>query len=115
MKDKTILISFVFFVFVIFLLNNFNISGQVYDVSNRYCSDSDDGKKPFTAGYVDSDIGTFYDKCQDNLNQVREYYCEKDSRFLEMGNYKPRSRVVNCGQGAVCVRNLDDADACVQR
>lgn len=110
-QDKTLLISFVFFLFVVFLINNFNISGRVYDVSDRYCVDSDKGISAFTPGYVESDIGTFYDRCQDNLNQIREYSC-KEGRFG--GRYQVASKVVNCGSGYRCFRNVvGAADSCL--
>ena len=119
MKDKILLIFLIFFVFVIFLFNNLNISGNVVDVNrnivvgdHRFCLDSDNGIKPYTPGYVQSDIGTFNDICFDNLRQIREYYCDK-GRFF--GNYKVSSKVVSCGTGFKCVRNsLMNADSCMK-
>jgi len=116
MEDKNLLISFVFFVFVIFIINNSNISGSVVenkiDVSHRFCIDDDNGLKPYTPGYVRSDIGSFNDKCIDNLHQVREYFCTDGPHG---GKYKVLSRVINCGDGYKCVRDVkNNADACVK-
>ena len=112
MKNNAILIVFIFFIFGIFLYNDyFNIAGKVPE--GRYCYDNDGGVMIYTAGKVSSDIGTFYDKCYDNLKQIREYYCGK-GRYG--GAYKVESKVRNCGIGYVCIRDiLLDADACMQK
>ncbi len=113
MEDRTLLIFFAFFVIGVFLLSDFNISGKAtVDVSHRFCSDSDNGIKPYTPGYVKSDIGTFNDRCFDNLNQIREYSCEEGAHG---GRYQVGSRVVNCGSGYRCVRDVaKNADACMR-
>jgi len=112
MKDNGVLIGFIFLIFGIFLYNSyFNVGGRVAE--GRYCYDNDDGIMIYTAGKVISDIGTFYDKCYDNLKQIREYYCGQ-GRYG--GEYQVESKVTNCGIGYVCVRDvLEDADACMQQ
>ena len=90
MEDKHILIGFIFFIFVVFLFNNyFDVTGR--QTEGRFCSDSDGGVMIYTAGYVNSDIGIFHDRCFDNLRQIREYYCV-EGRYG--GGYQVESKVL---------------------
>lgn len=112
MNGNSTFIFFVFFVIGVFLLNNHSISGKTIDVSHRFCVDSDNGLKPYMAGYVKSDIGTFNDRCEDNLQRIREYHCGKG---IDGRNYRVISNMVNCGEGYICSRDVvDNADACVE-
>jgi len=109
MNTKIILILFIGF---IFFVNHFSLTGQVPQVTSegRWCNDFDSGFSPYEPGYVESDIGTFYDRCFDNLRQIREYYCT-EGRFG--GNYQVESRVMSCGIGYECRRDIyGKADAC---
>ena len=113
MNDKSLFLFFILFVFAIYLFNNnIGISGNVVDVSHRFCSDTDGGIRPYTPGYIKSDIGTFNDRCVDNLHQIREYYCDEGHYG---GVYRVSSNILSCGSGYVCVRDvLQNADACVK-
>ena len=113
MHNNSFFVFFILFVFAIFLLHyETNISGDVVDVSRRFCTDSDQGIRPYTPGYIKSDIGTFNDRCQDNLHQIREYYCTEGHYG---GFYQVSSTVVSCGCGYTCVRDVVKiADACVK-
>ena len=110
MQEKYLLILFVFFIFSVFLVNNSNISGKAsLNIDYGFCSDNDHGIKPFTPGYVKSDIGTFNDRCSDNSHQIREYYCNNERQS------QVTSKVINCGSGYMCRRDvLDNADACMK-
>ena len=112
MRERSILIiGFVFILFV-FFANTYSLSGKAVSVNHRYCVDSDNGIKPYSAGYVESDIGNFYDWCFGNLNEIREYYCT-EGRYG--GKYQVSSKVVRCGEGFICVRDISGkADACVR-
>ncbi len=130
MNEKTFFVLFVFFVFLIFLLNNFVISGRVtddkFDVSNRFCSDSDNGIEIYSPGAIESDIGTFFDRCLTGENYVsfvgrvvgpermsiREYYCGEGRHG---GEYQVYSKIVQCDIGDNCEKNVDgNADACIK-
>ncbi|MFH1592460.1 MAG: hypothetical protein ABIB47_03785 [Candidatus Woesearchaeota archaeon] len=110
MKDKNFVIGFIFFIFVIFLFNSyFGVTGK--QVGGRYCEDSDNGIMIYTAGRVFSDIGTFNDRCFENLNEIREYYCT-EGRYG--GEYQVENRVSSCGVGYRCVKDISgDSDACM--
>ena len=112
MKERSILIIGLVFILFVFFVNTYSISGNVVDASHRYCSDSDKGIKPYSAGFASSDIGNFYDRCFSNLNEIREYYCT-EGRYG--GNYQVESKVIRCGEGFNCVRDVSGkADACVK-
>ena len=111
MRERAILIFGFSFILFVFFVNTYSISGNVVDASHRYCSDSDDGIKPYIPGFVSSDIGNFYDRCFGNLNEIREYSCG-EGRYG--GKYQVESKVVRCGEGFTCVRDISGkADACV--
>jgi len=128
MNDKTLLIAFVFFLFVVFLLNNFSISGkQTFDVSRRFCRDSDGGIDIYNAGHVESDIATLYDRCligetyvsfvgrvtdDKGVMSIREYYCGEGRHG---GQYQVYNKVIQCDEGDMCVKDVDGkSDACVK-
>ena len=106
-------ILFFIFIFFVFVANNLGITGkQTFDVGKRFCSDSDDGISVYTPGFVESDVGTFYDRCFDNLRQIREYFCT-EGRFG--GQYQVESRVASCGIGYECKRDaIGNSDVCVK-
>ena len=113
MNDRVFFISFLFFVFFVYFIHHVpSLSGKVIDVSSRFCRDSDDGLRPYTVGYIKSDIGTFNDRCVDNLHQIREYYCDEGHYG---GRYLVSSTIVACGPGYACVRDVfQHADSCVK-
>ena len=103
---------FILFVVAIFLVGKLEISGkQTFDVSKRFCEDSDNGISIYTPGFVESDIGTFNDRCFDNERQIREYFCT-EGRFG--GNYRVGSKVESCGIGSYgCKRDvIGSMDVC---
>ena len=56
--------------------------------------------------------GGRHDSCFDNLRQIREYSCEEGRHG---GKYKVGSKVVSCGIGYECVRDIEGrADACIR-
>ncbi len=118
-KDRTLVI---FFIFIVFLLNNTNLSGKAFDISNRFCKDSDNGISPDTPGFVEADIGTFNDRCLigevyvpyasvvgPRKMSIREYYCI-EGRYG--GRYQVASRVIECKEA--CEKDVSGkSDACV--
>ncbi len=112
MKDKTFVFLFALFIFGVFVYNSlFDLSGDI--VGYRFCYDTDDGIMAYTPGQVVSDIGNFNDRCFDNLNEIREYYCT-EGRYG--GQYQVGSLVARCGPGFICERDvIGEMDACVMR
>lgn len=112
MKDRRFLIGFIFFIFLVFLVNDYlGFTGNVAE--GRFCEDTDDEIDVYSPGMVVSDIGLFNDRCFENLNEVREYYCVK-GRWG--GKYQVESKVVRCEYGDKCVKDVaGDMDACVGR
>lgn len=116
MKDKTFLIITVFILFIIFLVgNSLGLTGEVSYI--KYCADSDNGLTPYTPGMVASHIGNFNDRCLESAitgskKSIREYFCV-EGRFG--GIYKVDSRIVECGPGYICSKDvLDEADSCIK-
>src|SRR3989344_3522239 len=102
MNEKIFLILFISFVFIIFIsIAYVDIAGDV--PYGRSCSDSDNGIFPNQPGGIVSDIGSFYDRCYDNLREIREYFCTK-GRYG--GIYKVDSKVVRCDVGFQCERDV---------
>ncbi len=107
-KNPAVLLVMVSVLLLFSLFSSF--TGNV--PKGRYCYDSDDGISPYVAGRVVSDIGSFNDRCYDNLHQVREYFCVEGRLG---GVYKVESRVVQC-ENALCERDIvGKMDACVRR
>ena len=108
---NTRFILFFIFIFFVFVANNLGITGkQTFDVSKRFCRDSDNGISVYTPGFVESDIGIFYDRCFDNLRQIREYFCTEGRLG---GNYQVGSKVDSCGIGYACERDaIGNMDVC---
>ena len=112
MREDRVLVFLVFFVLSVFLIGNANISGKSVSAKNRFCVDSDNGISPYSPGNVRSDIGIFYDWCFENLNEIREYYCVAGRLG---GKYQVESKVVRCGSGFTCRRNIvGNADSCIK-
>mgnify|MGYP001561055002 CR=1 FL=1 len=113
MKTSYLIIVILLAVVLVFVFQKGDFSGNIPKVTaeDRYCFDSDGGIDIYTAGFVESDIGTYYDWCFNNLRQIREYGC-KEGRHG--GEYQVFSKVVSCGVGYECVKNPDGPDACVE-